>query len=101
MNQKLEIAAECPSPDEQLHIDSLIEHLRRKMSSDYTSGRTLRDAHPKMHGCVRADFLVESSLSPNLGIGVFSLGSLLKPEQHDRARFEQRHSRRGDQTHGS
>lgn len=71
MNQKLELATEYPPADEQLHIDSLIEQLRQKMSRDYTSGRTLRDAHPKMHGCVRAEFRIEANLSPELAIGVF------------------------------
>lgn len=69
--QKLELAAEYPPPDEQIHIDSLIEQLRNKMGRDYAASRTLRDAHPKMHGCVRAEFLIEANLPPELGIGVF------------------------------
>jgi hypothetical protein len=71
-HQGLELAAECPPPDEQKHIDSLIGLLRGKMETDYASSRMLRDAHPKMHGCVRAEFRVEAGLPPELGIGVFS-----------------------------
>lgn len=66
-----DLAAECPPPDEQKHIDSLIGLLRGKMETDYASSRMLRDAHPKMHGCVRAEFRVEAGLPSELGIGVF------------------------------
>ena len=34
----------------------------------------LRDAHPKAHGCVRADFQVEKDLPPHLAQGVFVPG---------------------------
>src|SRR5215470_10680312 len=69
----LELAREYPPPDEQVHIDSLIQHLRAKMEADYARSRTLRDAHPKMHGCVRAQFTVEPNLPSELRIGIFSL----------------------------
>jgi hypothetical protein len=68
---KRELATEYPPPDEQLHIKSLIDQLRRKMEQDYAAKRTLRDAHPKMHGCVRAEFAVEPGLPDELRIGVF------------------------------
>ena len=34
----------------------------------------LRDAHPKAHGCVRAEFQVEKDLPPQLAQGVFAPG---------------------------
>ena len=34
----------------------------------------LRDAHPKAHGCVRADFQVEKDLPPRLAQGIFLPG---------------------------
>jgi len=46
----LELAAEYPPANKQEHIDSLIRELRAKMERDYANGRTLRDAHPKIHG---------------------------------------------------
>ncbi|HYQ43571.1 MAG TPA: Dyp-type peroxidase [Polyangiaceae bacterium] len=64
-------ALEEVAPDEQLHIDNLIDTLRNKMQRDYAGGRTLRDAHPKMHGCVRARFTVEPPLDPALSVGLF------------------------------
>ena len=63
---------EKPPPDEQVHIDSLIESLREKMKRDYVGGRTLRDAHPKMHGLVKAKFIVEPDLDPSLSVGLFA-----------------------------
>ena len=62
---------EDPPADEQLHIDSLIEMLREKMKREYLAGHTLRDAHPKMHGCVKARFTVEPELDPSLQVGLF------------------------------
>jgi Dyp-type peroxidase family len=58
--------------DEQLHIDSLITTLREKMKREYAGRQTLRDAHPKMHGCVKATFTVARDLSPSLQVGIFA-----------------------------
>jgi Dyp-type peroxidase family len=58
-------------PDEQLHIDGLIETLGAKMKGDYEGARTLRDGHPKMHGCVRAVFHVAPGLPEELRVGLF------------------------------
>jgi len=68
---ELQLAAEYPPADEQKHIDSLIRELRAKMQRDYAETRTLRDAHPKMHGCVRGEFSIVPDLPSELGIGVF------------------------------
>lgn len=68
---ELQLAAEYPPADEQKHIESLITQLRAKMQRDYAKTRTLRDAHPKMHGCVRGDFSVEPNLDGEFRIGVF------------------------------
>ena len=68
----MELANEYPPPDEHLHIDNLIQHLRAKMEADYGKNRILRNAHPKMHGCVRAQFTVDPNLPPELGAGIFS-----------------------------
>lgn len=70
----LQLAAEYPPANEQAHIDSLIRRLRAKMERDYAKGRVLRDAHPKMHGCVRAEFSIAADLPPELRVGVFEEG---------------------------
>ncbi|HTQ08025.1 MAG TPA: Dyp-type peroxidase [Polyangiaceae bacterium] len=66
------VALERVPDDEQLYIDSLIDTLRDKMRRDYAGKLTLRDAHPKMHGCVRATLRVEPDLPPELRVGVFA-----------------------------
>jgi hypothetical protein len=70
-NSVLEPATEYIPPDENTYIDKLINLLKEKMDKDYPSGKTLRGAHPKHHGCVKANFIVEPDLPKNLRIGVF------------------------------
>lgn len=65
-------ALEQVAPDEQLYIDELIDTLRAKMRKDYAGKLTLRDAHPKMHGVVRATLRVEPDLPAELRVGVFA-----------------------------
>ena len=67
-----ELGKEYPPADEQRHIDSLIRQLRAKMERDYAEGRVLRDAHPKMHGCVRGEFSIEPNLPEELRVGIFA-----------------------------
>jgi hypothetical protein len=55
MGSQLELYREYPPADEQAHIDGLIRVLREKMERDYVNRRTLRDAHPKIHGCVHGE----------------------------------------------
>ena len=69
--QELQLATEYPPADEQQHIDSLMRQLRAKMQRDYAKTRTLRDAHPKMHGCVRGSFSIVPDLPQELAIGIF------------------------------
>ena len=66
------LGEEYEPPGEQQHIDSLIRRLRAKMERDYAGGRVLRDAHPKMHGCVRGEFSIEPRLPEDLRVGIFA-----------------------------
>ncbi len=70
-SQKLELATEYPSPDEKEYTEKLAEILKQKVSDSYPPGKTLRDAHPKEHGCVMAQFIVEPELPPDWRVGVF------------------------------
>lgn len=58
--------------DEQLFIDSLIDSLKQGLRRTYTGSQTRRDAHPKMHGCVKARFIVEEGLDDDLRVGLFA-----------------------------
>jgi hypothetical protein len=59
-------------PDEDLYINKLAELLKKIVVDTYPPGRTLRDAHPKQHGTVAAQFKVEPDLPPELKVGVFA-----------------------------
>jgi hypothetical protein len=71
VSPRRELNTEYPPSGEQAHIDSLIAELRAKMERDYAKTRMLRDAHPKMHGCVRGVFAVLPELDPDLKVGLF------------------------------
>src|SRR6266516_460199 len=69
---ELKLATEYPPAGEQQHIDSLIRQLRGKMEREYAKTRILRDAHPKLHGCVRGQFSIAPNLPAELSLGVFA-----------------------------
>ena len=53
-------------------IKDLGERLKQKIIKDNAGSIMRRDAHPKMHGLVKAEFKVESDLPEELAIGLFS-----------------------------
>lgn len=53
-------------------IPTLIEQQIRKR---FEGQRVLRDAHPKSHGCVNAEFAADPDIDPRLAFGVFSKGA--------------------------
>jgi hypothetical protein len=60
--------------DEQYWTDQLIAILRANLIKDYPPGtRTLRDAHTKAHGCLRAEFIVNDNVPSELRVGVFAV----------------------------
>lgn len=71
MSQK-QIAMEYPPANEAAYIQDLSERLKAKIVKDYPTGIMRRDAHPKMHGVVKAEFTVEPNLPEDLRVGIFS-----------------------------
>lgn len=71
---RLELATEYPPPGEAAATQDLKDRLRAKIIKDReaASGIMRRDAHPKMHGVVKAEFTVEPDLDPVLARGVFA-----------------------------
>jgi hypothetical protein len=65
-------AFERVPPDEQLHIDRLIDNIRKLLQDRYAGKQTLRDAHPKMHGLVQAQLEVASDVPRELAHGLFA-----------------------------
>jgi hypothetical protein len=61
------------SSDEAYWTEQLIAILRSNLTKDYPDGtRTLRDAHTKSHGCVRAEFIVSETVPERFRVGIFS-----------------------------
>lgn len=66
------LAQEIIPADEIACTRDLAARLQAKIVHDNPTGIMRRDAHPKMHGVVKAEFIVEPNLPPELQIGVFS-----------------------------
>lgn len=62
-------------PDEPVLAEAIGAAIERSLRTRYASGAVLRDAHPKAHGCVRAEFRVAATLPPALAHGVFAPGA--------------------------
>jgi catalase len=65
------LAAEYPPPGENEQISDLAERLKAKIIADNIDGIMRRDAHPKMHGVVKAEFIVDAGLPAELRVGLF------------------------------
>lgn len=62
-------------PDEDALTLRMTEAIKRSIVHRYPEpGTALRDAHPKSHGCVRAEFRVEPTLPDSLARGAFVPG---------------------------
>jgi len=69
---RIDIGQEKKPEREQAYIDDLIPRLKEQMHKDNPQGMMRRDAHPKMHGVVKAEFIVEPNLPKDLRLGIFS-----------------------------
>ncbi len=79
-HDKLKLATEYPALDELQDTKETIAFLKTKMEEAYSPNNLRRDAHPKHHGVVRAEFIIEDNLAKNLQVGVFKQG-LSKPNR--------------------
>jgi hypothetical protein len=61
-------------PDEVAAADAIAAALDAEIRRRYAPGSARRDAHPKAHGCVRAELRVLESLPPALAKGIFVPG---------------------------
>jgi catalase len=66
-----QLAQEYPPPGEAAYTQDLAERLKAKIIKDNPTGIMRRDAHPKMHGVVKAEFIIEPDLPEQLRVGVF------------------------------
>jgi catalase len=65
-------AQENPPASEAAVVRDLAERLKQRIIQNNPTGIMRRDAHPKMHGVVKAEFIVEAHLPEELRVGLFS-----------------------------
>lgn len=58
--------------DEERLIKDMEVLLQEKMSKDYPTGLTKRDAHPKTLACLQAAFIVEPNIPEEFKVGIFA-----------------------------
>lgn len=61
-------------PREQELGKQIADVIEKSISEQYRNGTALRDAHPKAHGCVSAEFQVNKTLPASLAQGIFIPG---------------------------
>ncbi len=61
-------------PEEIESAQAIAEIIGQTLRRKYSDGSVRRDAHPKAHGCVRADFTVPQDLKLRFAKGVFQPG---------------------------
>jgi hypothetical protein len=66
---------EAIQPDELQAAQRLTSTLEEKIKTTYGPGGARRDAHPKAHGCVAADFVIDDDIPAELSHGVFQPGA--------------------------
>ena len=57
--------------DEDAIAAKMVDELEAQVTRMYEDKKMLRQIHTKMHGCVKAEFIVEPDLPENLKVGIF------------------------------
>ncbi len=58
-------------PDESMYADKIAAEIEKSIRKQYVAGNAKRDAHPKAHGCVKAEFHVLATVPSQLAKGMF------------------------------
>ena len=69
---------EIISSFEEQHAENLLSRLKEQLIEEHPSGIMPRDAHPKMHGLVEAEFTVHDDLPNVYKIGIFEHAKTFK-----------------------
>lgn len=69
--EKLLIGKEYPKPGEETIANKIVALLKLQMLRLSKNKKMLRQIHPKMNGCVKAEFIIEKNLPPELKLGIF------------------------------
>lgn len=65
------VLGEKLQPNEDVLAQNIAQVIEKSIREQYTAGNALRDAHPKAHGCVRAEFHVPKNIPAQFAKGVF------------------------------
>ncbi|ENV93173.1 hypothetical protein F937_02572 [Acinetobacter calcoaceticus ANC 3680] len=65
------VLGEKLQPNEEAVAQNIAQVIEKSIREQYTAGNALRDAHPKAHGCVRAEFHVSKNIPAQFAKGVF------------------------------
>lgn len=68
---RLVIGKEYPKENEEEVANQIVALLQDQMLRLYRNKKQLRQIHPKVNGCVKAEFIIEKNLPENLKIGLF------------------------------
>jgi hypothetical protein len=71
-NEGMRIAEERPLPDEEAHLDSIIDSFDKQMRLLWQPGRFERGGNTKTHGIVRGEFIVHDNLPAELRHGIYA-----------------------------
>jgi hypothetical protein len=64
-----ELGKEYPEPGEIKDTEAIIDAIKKRLERDYAPGKTLRQFHAKMHGCVKAIFTISQDIPLHLRYG--------------------------------
>jgi len=67
----LKLGQEYIAADEDAIINEMIQEMQAQMDRLYANKKMLRQIHTKMHGCVKAKFIIEPNLDAKYKVGVF------------------------------
>ena len=72
-NKTLLPGHECPANDEAIVANNIVTLLQEQMLRLYAKKgeKQLRQIHPKMNGCVKAEFIIDPNLPEELKVGIF------------------------------
>jgi hypothetical protein len=69
-----ELGREYISPNEDGDTEEIITAITNRLRRDYAPGKTKRQFHAKMHGCLQATFTVEADVPLHLAFGFLTPG---------------------------
>jgi hypothetical protein len=71
-NERLRIAEEKPTPDEEKFLDSIVSSFTQQMNLLWKPGAFERGGNTKTHGIVRGEFIVHDGLPAKFRHGIFA-----------------------------